>query len=457
MPTTKTKDFAHAAGMLVKRPWFNPKIMYSDTWPCKKEYWEDLLGEDFEGRLGLFHYEKRIIKTLRKKHVDYFASVTALLDALYTYCANDYERLITALKDGSLAPTGKKYDNEDIAELKETKQFRVRYGKYLRKQLRPTHTMMERLDEWFCRFKVTATDPDTRPAYGRLDPIHQCTLFTPATKEAVINCKEKACFLEDPLPLNEMYDEILPGPNSKHNLIEYLSKRGESKLESFHDRFAHFANSGMRDSLADNLNLCGTARYNLSIRHKRALIATANQQVAITEEERKRIPVGWEKVVPYFNHTELSYVNDMAKQLGARVPFPRAEPLQDDTGERFFSEYMTVSKPHLLPNSDTNLCLCTSCEAPKLPCIVLPPIVLSPQLPRIGCDKERIMESVSATAMAETTATTNKQHRQISTLVQQQQVGDRNAPLINHGNLHFGVAGAPAFFFQQQRAPFHYY
>ena len=75
-----------------------------------------------------------------------------------------------------------------------------------------------------------------------------------------------------------MYDKILPNPNSKHGLTEYLSKRGESKLESFHDRQANFANSGMRNSLADNLNLMGTARCNLAICHKRGLIAVANDE-----------------------------------------------------------------------------------------------------------------------------------------------------------------------------------
>jgi len=101
-------------------------------------------------------------------------------------------------------------------------------------------------------------------------------LFTADTKAAVDNCKDKARYLSDPLPLEKMYDKILPNPNSTHQLTEYLSLRGESKLEAFHDRFAHFANCGMRASLADNLNLAGTARYNLFIRHKRSMTSSEN-------------------------------------------------------------------------------------------------------------------------------------------------------------------------------------
>ncbi len=68
--TTKTKDFAHAAQQLMKRPGFNPKAMYSDTWPSKDDFWNEMCP-GVEGRLGLFHYQKRIISTMRKDHIDW--------------------------------------------------------------------------------------------------------------------------------------------------------------------------------------------------------------------------------------------------------------------------------------------------------------------------------------------------------------------------------------------------
>ena len=118
--------------------------------------------------------------------------------------------------------------------------------------------MRDRLDEWHSRFKCSASE-GSAPALGRLDPITKEPLFTAETKTVVGNCKDKCQYLQDPLPLDEMYDVIEPNPNSPHGLKEYLSRRGESNLESFHLMLAHFGNTGMRESLADNLNLTGTA------------------------------------------------------------------------------------------------------------------------------------------------------------------------------------------------------
>jgi hypothetical protein len=330
--------------------------MYSYTWPNKCDFWK-LLFDGIEGRLGLFLYQKRIISTLRKKQIDSFDAVSDLLNASYEYNASDYENLLKALQNGTLSPTGKCYTAREIADLWGTKQLRNRYGKYLRKQLREPVAMVQMLDGWFCKYKVTSSttgDPNRR-ACGRLDPIRQVSLFTQETKTAVLNCKEKAKYLGDPLPLEEMYDCIKPNPNSEHQLTEYLSKRGESKLEAFHDRFAHFANSGMRRSLVDNLNLCGTARrYNLTIRHKQSFLSNTDK------EERIRIPASWEKVVAYYNHSELWYVNGLAASVGVKnLPFPNAKILPADTGECFFSDYLDV-----LPGSrfdDYDCCICPRC------------------------------------------------------------------------------------------------
>ncbi|CAB9503917.1 unknown protein [Seminavis robusta] len=351
VPTTKTKHFSHAAKQLTEREGFNPKAMYSDTWPNKQDFWHRLFP-GLEGRLGLFHFEKRIISTLRKNHIDHGKAVSGLLSCLYSYVPEDYEKVLKALRNGSLSATGRKYSNNDIAHMKSTGVFRRRYGKYLRKQMKSPETIRERLDDWFVRYKVTAST-GSRPAEGRLDPYKGYTLFTAETKTAVENCKEKAVHLVDPVPLEEMYDAILPSPNSNHGLTEYLSRRGESKLEAFHDRLANFANGGMRRSLCDNLSLCGTARYNLGIRHKRALIKAQ-------PEERKNIPSGWDRVVAFWNHTELWFINDMATAVGLPLPFPNAEKLKEDNGERFFSEYMATVKPNKQLYA-ADFCLCDVC------------------------------------------------------------------------------------------------
>jgi len=88
VPSTKTEDFAHAAQQLMKRDHFNPKVKYYDTWPSKKEYWTSICP-GIECRLGLFHYQKRIISTLKKNHIDYTVAVTDLLAGLHVYHAED--------------------------------------------------------------------------------------------------------------------------------------------------------------------------------------------------------------------------------------------------------------------------------------------------------------------------------------------------------------------------------
>jgi len=158
-----------------------------------------------------------------------------------------------------------------------------------------------------------------------------------------------------------MYDTIKPSPNASHQLNKCLSRRGESCLESFHNMLAHFVNCGMRATLADNLNLTGTARYNLAIRHKWRLIS-----LSLTHEnpERKKIPAAFESLVSFFNHSELACANQIAKDAGAsnsNLPFQNIEPLPPDNGERFFSEYLlwkNSNKPH---NDGQSHCLCHLC------------------------------------------------------------------------------------------------
>jgi len=82
--------------------------------------------------------------------------------------------------------------------------------------------------------------------------------------------------------------------------------------------------------------------------------------------DRKTMPASWEKIVPYFNHSELWHVNRLAKSVGCPYPFPTAEMLPQDSGERFFSEYMTTLK-NIGSNktSDTGECLCQLCNDPS--------------------------------------------------------------------------------------------
>jgi hypothetical protein len=217
--------------------------------------------------------------------------------------------------------------------------------------------MRSKLEEdWFHRFKCTRSSEGSRPALGRLDPVTKLPLFTAETKVAWTNCKDKAEYLQDPLPVDQMYQTIPLNPNSPHKLNEYLSRWGESGLEAFHLLLAHhFANCGMHSSLADNLNLTGTARYNLGVQHKLNLMRR-------NMERCKVMPAAWEGVVPYFNHSQLHWVNELAVAAGVTEPFSNVEKLRKDTGEHFFSEYI-VWLNETKPTFDSrDCCLCSDCR-----------------------------------------------------------------------------------------------
>ena len=76
--------------------------------------------------------------TLQKNHIDFYDAIGDLLNALYCYHPGDYEKLLVALKNGTLSPTGKKCSLQDISDMQDKKIFRDRYGKYLQKQLSAT-------------------------------------------------------------------------------------------------------------------------------------------------------------------------------------------------------------------------------------------------------------------------------------------------------------------------------
>lgn len=122
VPSTKTIHFAHAAMALKRRKSFSPGIMYSDTWPHKSNFWDAISNMSLQGRLGLFHYIQRVTRTLKKKHIDHFQAIKALLNCIYTYNNEDHESLLKALKEGSLG--GTEHTDQDILDLKGTKVFR---------------------------------------------------------------------------------------------------------------------------------------------------------------------------------------------------------------------------------------------------------------------------------------------------------------------------------------------
>ena len=82
------------------------------------------------------------------------------------------------------------------------------------------------------------------------------------------------------------------------------------------------------------------------------------------------MPAAWENVVPFWNHSELEYVNQLARDANALIdtPFPNAEKLPDDNGERFFSEHLTITmtRQAARKNNELGICICDECCGTKI-------------------------------------------------------------------------------------------
>jgi hypothetical protein len=354
---TKCSQFAHAVEQLARRNNFRPKVMYADTWPNLENFWRLILGFECVGRLGLFHYLQRIIKTLRDSHCDYRKAIVDLCQSTYNYNEIDNLRLLNALKSGTMAKNGHKYTDLEISELQISGVFKRRYDKWLRKTILDTPTLRTNLEQWFIQYKVKASDgrPEGR---GRLDPVSRKKLFTPETKDAVENAMRSCQYISDVLTVDDMYTTLPPSPYSTHGLNEHMSHRVESRLEGYHNPLSNFGNSGMRRNLADILHSCGTAKYNSNIRRK--IIATK-----MSEVERKKVPAYFLTVPGLYNHGEMAIVNNNALRVGIdEPPFKHVRVPVEDTGERFFSRYLTEQSNrnvNVAPHLNNDRCQCTLC------------------------------------------------------------------------------------------------
>jgi hypothetical protein len=181
-----------------------------------------------------------------------------------------------------------------------------------------------------------------------------------------------------------MYRVIQPSAKSPHGLCEYISLRCESKLEGFHDPLSNFANTAMRAPLADLLNLVGTSRYNVKIRHK--------IQLALELYQKPNVIEYWANSPDYFNHSELQYINDLADAAGyAEKPFKFVRPLPEDNGERFFMTYwiQQIQRNKEYPGCNLNdRCYCPDCGRNDVQLCheTLPSLQVQEKLKEITCD-----------------------------------------------------------------------
>jgi hypothetical protein len=208
--STKASQVFHLVRQVLSRPNFLPRGLWTDTWPKGKVYWEAMLGETIHGRLGLFHFIKRIVDTLQPNHDEFWTALVSLKECVYQYKPEDYQALIETLKSQTMLSSGYRYSNREFHELLHSKRWHQRYDKYLEKIVFPPAVARAKLTTWFQRFK------------GWRDPMTDQNLFTVDTKTSFDEQCKNVEFLGD-IPEVPMYRMVPPGPKSRHGLSPIIS------------------------------------------------------------------------------------------------------------------------------------------------------------------------------------------------------------------------------------------
>jgi hypothetical protein len=348
--TTKVEEVAHMVEQTRRcRPHFQPKAIFTDTWPHNQDFWFMIFGA-ITGCLGIFHFMKRMVDTLRSSHYLYWDAIIALKDAIYQYEQDDYMNLLNSLKTGTMAKDKHCYSDKEIKELRHSKKWKQRYAKYLRKRLHGALVIVQNILDFKKAYKE------------KLDPVSGLTLFTAETKDAIENQLKHCQHIQFPEGI-EMYRTIPPGPKSTHNLPCYRSINPEPMLESWHGRLAHYGNTGMRAGLADCLHLRGAAEANVTVRHKLCMM---NEDSTYTLTD-KLDPPGHLRDRPVLkDHCLGRYLNDLATDAGCKLPYRNIRQINEDNGEVFLSEYYEEQQKRNedardRPDPKTKRCCCKSC------------------------------------------------------------------------------------------------
>jgi len=318
-PSTSLSDASHFIQTAIKkRRKFRPKTVYTDTCPHGESYWKQLFGDETEGRLGLFHFLQRIIKTFSKEcERDVFWEVLCKLqDAIYSYHEDDYGRLLEALKSGTFDKH--KYSDEEIEQLRHSKSWKPRFVPYLRKVFHHPAVAESLLKRLISTYKYKS---DTKGTF----------LFTSKTEEVICEEIKKLKHVLD-TERDVPYFEIPPSKNSTHGLSKWGSTRPESALEKFHELLAHFANGNCRPELADAIILRGAAEYNA--RQRWIADCRRDRRENTQSVTRKRFQ---DTRPPFLNHLYLDWLNCQARRLGLTEPFENVHRPEEDNGEVFIN------------------------------------------------------------------------------------------------------------------------
>jgi hypothetical protein len=383
--STRVGEIAHGVRQVSLRPTFQPKVVATDTWPAKKEFWLRVFTSATTGMLGLFHFMKRIVDTLRITNSKFHHALRDLKECIYDHNTEDYGKLVEVLQNGTMSHAAEPMTHLQIEELKKTSRWNQRYSRFLRKDLHLPASIKQSLLCWVDKYKECK------------DPLTDQHLFVGTARvvdRQIMHLHDIQC----PKDV-EMYVKIPPGPRATHGLNSFRSRNPEPQLESFHAQFANYGNNRMSDDIGDDLHLRGIVARNLKIQH---IIDVREGRIDVDP-----LPAHLVDIPLLQDHHFGLFVNNLAVATGCPVqglPFKYLKPLPDDTGERFLAEYFHAQKERnqndaTKPDIATDFCRCCQAQATNIHnlTVVQPvakevPHCFFPVLPKvpIALDNERV-------------------------------------------------------------------
>jgi hypothetical protein len=323
VPSTKISDAAHFIEQMARRPGFSLRVLYTDTWPSNNQFWFGIFGADLLGRLGLFHFLKRLLEFLDPQCEIYWKALDAFKSTIYRYNPTDYNSLIQVLQNGTMSHAAKPMSDPQIVDLRESKNWKHRTSRFLRKILYQSANISFNWAKWNCDY-LRYIDSQGRVLVKDKEG------FKKAEQEQL---NKTVRYIQDPENM-EMYVSIPPGPNSTHGLSSFKSKRCESALENGHLKLAHYANNGSSEVMADLLSMRGITEDNVKILHE---LARYEEKQVVSDPNVK----GYlEDVSPFQNHLLLGHINQSHAAVGLKEPFRCPTVLGPDTGEVFLGRYI---------------------------------------------------------------------------------------------------------------------
>jgi len=341
-------DFIHAVEELLHRPGWKPSRNFTDTFPNDKDFW-DFIWPFCEGRLGIFHWMKRIFSTLHHTHKDYHRAQAALSACIYKMNSQDVSNVKAAVKAGLLG-IKKKFTEEDDFEsywesLVGSPRFLKQFRKYISTETYSVEEIIANLKKW---------QLDFLDIYDEKKGLY---LRSGLTAKCIAEVSTKIAYLPCP---GARAKKLRQRPGSKHNCAEQQMDRGE-KVETLHAAQGDYGNGNCRPLFAQALALEGTVRYS----------NTRQQEADYHGHKTDDLCVQHHK--PWL----FQQANELARAANQPEPYPSHQPPALDNGERFFYAYFEQQQQRkaepgwieALPNlSSWVSCPCSKCSKRRLTC-----------------------------------------------------------------------------------------